>query len=196
MLLLSLTLTLLLLSIPPGWEREGEGPQETAKASMAARSSPELREHFRAMHTHALANVLNDSALNQVLDSQIDDFVKEIAKKNERLEEAADRLSRTPDPAMQRRSIRLIRDTAADLEGTLRVWTDLLRPLKRPKGADTSSPLSTIESLLQQVALYIKQINQFLFPEDVAVSVHELRSEGFHGTLKKIQRVAQQLSRE
>ena len=179
----------------PPRERENDKEKEKQKISMVARSSPELREHFKEMYTQAFTENLNDNSLSKILDDQIDGFVKNLVQKNEKLAGLASELSTIQDPASQKHFIRKIKETADDLDGSLRVWTDSLRPEKKGK---EESPIQspTPKLLVDQVVQYEKQVNQFLFPESVAVSVKELQSEGFHWTLKRIQHLAQTLERQ
>jgi undecaprenyl-diphosphatase len=174
--------------------KEREDEKEKPKISMVARASPELRDHFKEMYTQAFTENLNDASLSKILDDQIDGFVKHLVQKNEKMAGFASELSESRDAAARRQYIRKIKETADDLDGTLRIWTDSLRPEKKGKD-DLPIQNPTPQLLVDQVVLYEKQVNQFLFPENVAVSVKELQSEGFHWTLKKIQRLAQSLER-
>ncbi|MBI4455923.1 MAG: hypothetical protein HY644_08495 [Acidobacteria bacterium] len=186
----------LLLVFAVVFPSQDEKEKENPRVSLVARTSTVLRDYFREMYAKTFADNLNDNALNRVLDDQIDEFVKRVVQKSRRLEETARQLPQMSDPGQQRQCIRRIRDTAGDLESTLRIWSDWLRPQNKAKKPEPSVPPATIQLLVQQVDLYKKQIDQFLFPQEVAVSVQELQSEGFHGTLKKIQRIAQALDKE
>ncbi|MBI2823002.1 MAG: hypothetical protein HYX74_12335 [Acidobacteria bacterium] len=169
---------------------------EEGKISMVARASPALREYFRDMYSRVFTDSLNDGMLNRVLDSQIDEFVKRLLQKNESLAAAARSLSERGDPASQSQHIRRIRDIAGDLEGMLRIWSDSLRPQSRTRNGGSGEEAPTLEALAAEIALYQRQINQFLFPDEVAVSVEELRSGGFRGTLKRIRHIAGLLERD
>ncbi len=176
-------------------EKDQENDKGKGKISMVARASPELRDHFREMFTKTFTENMNDAAMNRLLDDQIDQFVKRLVQKNDRLVDTATQLSQPSDLPAQRRWINRIKDLAGDLEGTLRIWTDSLRAEKKLKEGEAAEPAPTVQELVELVNIYKKQIDQFLFPEEVAVSVRELQSEGFRGTLKKIQRVAQALEK-
>ncbi|HEY3128964.1 MAG TPA: hypothetical protein VGL91_05860 [Acidobacteriota bacterium] len=176
-------------------EKGKDNGKEKGKVSLVARTSPELRDHFREMFTKTFTENMNEAAMNRLLDDQIDQFVKRLVQKNDRLVEASNQLSQAADVPAQRHSITRIKDLAGDLEGTLRIWTDSLRAEKKLKEADAPELAPTAEGLVELVNHYKKQIDQFLFPEEVAISVKELQSEGFRGTLKKIQRVAQALEK-
>lgn len=180
---------------PDDKQKDRDNDKEKGKVSMVARSSPELRDHFREMFTKTFTENMNDAVMNRLLDDQIDQFVKRLVQKNDRLVDAAMQLSQASDLAAQRHWTNRIKDLAGDLDSTLRIWTDSLRAEKKQKEAEAPEPPPTIQGLVELVNFYKKQIDQFLFPEEVAVSVKELQSEGFHGTLKKIQRVAQSLER-
>ena len=171
-------------------EREGTSGK---KISAVARASPDLREYFREIYGRTLGDHGGEGALNRVLEGQIDDFVQRLVEKNEQLQKAADELSESTDSARQRQLVRRVREKAGDLEGVLRIWTDSLRPQGKSREPAKAAPVPTQELLLEEIALYEQQINQFLFPEYVSVSVKELQSEGFHGTLRRIQRIAQAL---
>jgi len=160
---------------------------------MVARNSLELRAYFRQGRGRIFEDNAGDSLMNRMLDDQIDDFVRRLMAKSRQLEGAAWELSREEDGFKQDRWLRKIRETAADLEGTLRVWSDMLRPQHRAKGIEAPASTASREELLAQLGLYQQQIRQFLFPAEVAVSVSELRAEGFHGSLKRIQRLARAL---
>ena len=176
-------------------EKDKDNGKEKGKVSLVARTSPELRDHFREMFTKTFTENMNEAAMNRLLDDQIDQFVKRLVQKNDRLVDASTQLSQAADLPAQRHSITRIKDLAGDLEGTLRIWTDSLRAEKKLKEVEAPEPAPTVEGLVELVSLYKKQIDQFLFPEEVAISVKELQSEGFRGTLKKIQRVAQTLEK-
>lgn len=173
-------------------QREREGTP-VKKISAVARASPDLREYFRQIYGRTLPDNGGEGALNRVLESQIDDFVQRLVEKNEQLQKIADELSEGADSARQRQLIRRVHEKAGDLEGVLRIWSDSLRPQGKSREPVRAVPIPTRELLLQEIALYEQQINQFLFPEYVSVSVEELQSEGFHGTLRRIQRIAQAL---
>jgi hypothetical protein len=174
---------------------QSDEKEKDKKVSMVARTSPELREHFREMFSKGFTENMNEDVINRMLDDQIDQFVKRLVQKNQRLADAGIQLSQATDAALRRQWIDRIRDRAGDLEGTLRIWTDSLRPEKKLKEAENDSDASSIPELVTQVARYKKQIDQFLFPGEVAISVKELQSEGFRGTLKKIQHIAQALEK-
>lgn len=192
---LAFSLICLCLSHAAGGRQEQQDGPEPPKISSVARASPELREYFRTMHARPFRDVLDEGAINQMLDNQIDEFVRQLVTKNRRLRAAAEKLAAKPDPEKRRYYVHLIREAASDLEGTLRVWSDMLRPANRSHEAHETVSEPTEERLLDQVALYEQQIDRFLFPEEVAVSIEELRAEGFHGTLKTIQHLAQVLEK-
>ena len=175
-------------------EPQERGEEEAPKqvVSLVARSSVELRAYFREGRGKAFDDRIGDTLMNRMLDDQIDDFVRRLIVKNRQLEEHTQQLALETDLLRRKGWLKKIRQTASDLEGTLRIWSDVLRPQNRQKTAENPA-LPSDEALFEQVALYEKQIQQFLFPDEVAVSVVELRSEGFHGTLKKIQRMAEAL---
>ena len=167
------------------------------RVSLVARASPELRAYFRDRHGGKMFDDnLSGNLMSRMLDDQIDDFVKRVVEKNQRLGEAAAKLAKESDRASRLQWIRQIRETANDLEDTLRIWSDSLRATRRGKDRDDLPEAVSPAALVDQVMLYQTQIDQFLFPEQVSVSVKELQSEGFHGTLKRIQRMALTLVQE
>jgi hypothetical protein len=190
--LLILIGALVLCASEPAGQGERKGTAGK-KISVVARASPDLREYFREIYGRTLADSAGEGALNRVLESQIDDFVQRLVEKNEQLQRTADELFESADSARQRQLIRRVREKAGGLEGVLRIWSDSLRPQGKSREPIRVVPIPTLELLLQEIALYERQINQFLFPEYVSVSVEELQSEGFHGTLRRIQRIAHAL---